>query len=209
MLTEEIKKNRDGLSLMEILVSLGIFLFITTLVWMFVKQSYFFQSFTFEQTTSINEAQRGVETLVKEIREAMPADTGAFPIENADKFEVVFYSDYDRDVAVEKVRYYLSGSDFIKGVTEPTGVPLQYLPQNEATKVLSRYVRNTQEEPVFTYYDGDYSGDPEDTALTTPADPLALRLVHIHLKINAIPDKAPKEYILESDVQIRNLKDNL
>ena len=103
----------------------------------------------------------------------------------------------------------MSGSEFIKGVIEPTGVPLQYLSQNEVSTVLSKYVRNTQDEPVFTYYDGDYSGDPEDVSLTTPADPLALRLIHIHLKINAIPEQAPKEYILESDVQIRNLKDNL
>ncbi len=176
---------------------------------MFIKQSYFFQSFTFEQTTSINEAQRGVETLVKEAREAMPADSGAFPIEKADKFELIFFSDYDRDVSVERVRYYLDGSDFIKGVTEPTGTPLQYLPANEITRILSIYVRNTQSEPIFTYYDGDYAGDPEDEPLATPADPLALRLIHIHLKINAIPEKAPKEYILDSDVQIRNLKDNL
>jgi len=207
--TEKIKNNKDGLTLVEVLVSLGIFLFITTLVWMFVKQGYFFQSFTFEQTTSINEAQRGVETLVKEVREAMPADTGAFPIEKADKFELIFFCDYDRDTTVERVRYYLSGSDFIKGVIEPTGSPAQYLSQNEKTTILSKYVRNSQDEPVFIYYDGDYAGDPEDTSLTTPAEPLALRMVHISLEINAIPDKAPKEYILESDVQIRNLKDNL
>ncbi len=205
----KIKDNKSGLSLMEILVALGILLLVTALVWMFVKQSYFFQSFVFEQSTSINEAQRGVETLVKEAREAMPADTGAYPIESADKFELIFYSDYDRDVTVERVRYFLSGSDFIKAVTEPSGSPLVYSPQNEEQTIISRYVRNTQDEPVFTYYNGDYPDDTEHNPLPTPADPLALRLVHIRLKINAIPDKAPKEFILESDVQIRNLKDNL
>ncbi|HRY63085.1 MAG TPA: hypothetical protein P5267_00545, partial [Patescibacteria group bacterium] len=162
-----------------------------------------------EQSTSINEAQRGVETMVKEIREAMPADTGAYPIEKADKFELIFFCDYDRDVSVERVRYYLDGSDFIKGVTEASGSPLQYLPQNETTVILSRYVRNTPEEPVFTYYNGDYPGDIENNPLTAPADPATLKLIHVRLHINAIPEKAPKSFILESDVQVRNLKDNL
>ena len=206
------KKNfygQAGLTLVEILVSVGIFLIITTLVWLFIKQSYFFQSFALEQTTSINEAQRGVETIVKELREAAPADTGAYAIERADNFELIFFSDYDRDIAVEWVRYFLVGSDFKKGVTEASGTSSQYLPQNEGVTVLSRYVRNTQTEPVFTYYNGDYPGDAENNPLAVPADPLALKLVHIHLKINAIPDKAPKEFDLASDVQIRNLKDNL
>jgi Tfp pilus assembly protein PilW len=201
--------NQIGLTLMEILVSLGIFLLINALIWMFVKQSYFFQSFVFEQTTSINEAQRGVETMIKEIREAVPGDTGAYPIEKADKFELIFFSDYDRDVSVERIRYYLNGSDFIKAVTEASGTPLQYLPQNEVATILSRYVRNTGEEPVFAYFNGDYPNDTEHNPLTTPADPVVLKLIHVHLEINAIPDKAPKEFNLESDVQVRNLKDNL
>lgn len=209
MTREKILSNQSGLTLMEILVSLGIFLLINVLVWVFVKQSYFFQSFAFEQATSISEAQRGVETMVKEIREAMPADTGAYPIEKADEFELIFFSDYDRDISVERVRYYLNGSDFIKAVTEGSGTPLQYLPQNEVSTILSRYVRNGEDEPVFTYYNGDYPNDSENNPLATPADPMVLKLIHVHLKINAIPDRAPKEFILDSDVQVRNLKDNL
>jgi len=209
MLMKNIKNKHSGMSLMEILVTLGIFLLVTTMIWMFVKQSYFFQSFALEQTTSINEAPTRVEILVKEVREAMPADTGAYPIESADAFELVFFSDYDRDVSVERVRYFLDGSDFIKAVTEPSGSPLAYLPENEVQTVISRYVRNSQDEPVFSYYNGDYPGDTTHNPLATPADPLTLRLVNVRLKINAIPEKAPKEFILESDVQIRNLKDNL
>jgi len=202
-------KNQTGLSLMEILVTLGIFLFVIILVWLFIKQSYSVQSFSFGQTTAIAEAQRGVETLVKEAREALPGDTGAYALVSADDFEFIFYADYDRDVAVERVRYYLAGSDFTKGVTEASGSPLQYLPSNEVATVISQYVRNEANEPVFTYYDGNYSGKEGDVALTAPANPLEVKLVHINLKINVEPDKAPMDYILESDVQIRNLKDNL
>ena len=194
---------------MEIMVALGIFLFVIAMVWLFIKQSYRVQSFTFGQTTAITEAQRGVEKLVKEAREALPGDTGAYALESADDFEFIFYADYDRDLAVEKVRYFLDGSNFTKGVIEASGTPLEYLQENEETMVISKYVRNEASEPVFTYYDGTYSGKETDVPLSTPADVLTLKLIHVHLKINVFPDQAPKDFHLESDVQIRNLKDNL
>lgn len=203
------KNKQQGLTLVEILVALGIFLFVIVMVWLFVKQSYSVQTFSFGQATAISEARRGVETMVKEAREALTSDTGAYSIASADDFEFIFYADYDRDNAVEKVRYFLTGSDFIKGVTEASGDPLQYLPQNEVTTVISRYVRNKASEAVFSYYDGSYSGKDTDIPLTTPANPLEVKLVHIFLKINMDPNKAPVDFDLESDVQIRNLKDNL
>ena len=202
-------KKELGLTLVEVLVAMGIFLFIIMAMWLFVKQSYKMQSFTFGQSMAISEARRGVETLIKEAREALPGDTGAYMIESANDNEFIFYADYDSDNAIEKIRYFFSGSDFSKGVIEAIGDPLEYLPQNEIVTVISKYVRNTTNEPVFTYYDGNYSGNVSDTPLTTPADVLALKLVHINLRINVEPDKAPVDYYLESDVQIRNLKDNL
>ena len=84
-------KNQFGLALMEILVALGIFLFVIVLVWLFVKQSYRVQTFIFGQSTAIAEAQRGVERLVKEAREALPGDTGAYALESANDFEFIFY----------------------------------------------------------------------------------------------------------------------
>ena len=142
-------------------------------------------------------------------RSALPGDTGAYALESANDFEFIFYTDYDRDLAVEKVRYFLDGSNFNKGVTEASGNPLQYLPQDETITTISKYVRNDASEPVFTYYNGDYSGKDTDTPMATPADVLDLKLIHIFLEINVDPTKAPMDFDLESDVQIRNLKDNL
>ena len=198
-----------GLSLIEVMVALGIFLFVVITIWLFIKQGYDVQNFIFGQSTAVSEAQRGVEKLVKEAREALPSDTGAYALESANDFEFIFYADYDRDSAVERIRYYLEGSNFIKGIIEASGEPLQYLPEDEVTTIISRYVRNASDEPVFSYYDGDYSAQSGDTPLDTPAEVIDVRLVHIHLKINVYPDQAPKDFYLESEVQIRNLKDNL
>ena len=179
------------------------------MIWLFIKESYRIQNFSLGQTTAITEATRGVETMVKEIREALPADTGAYSIESADNFELIFYADYDRDQAIEKIRYFLVGSDFNKGVTEASGSPLAYLPEDEIVTTISRYVRNEADEPVFVYYNGDYPGDVINNPLSTPVDVVQLKLIHVYLKINVFPEQAPQDFELESDVQIRNLKDNL
>jgi len=206
---QKIDKTLAAFTLIETIISIAIFLLIMSMVWLFVKQGYLNQRFTFGQSIAISEAQRGVQTLIKEAREALPGDTGSYPIVKADDFEFIFYSDYDRDSAIERVRYYLSGSDFIKGVTEASGDPLEYSPANEQTMVISRYVRNNSNEPIFQYYDGNYAGQAGQQPLSTPADISRVRLVHINLKVNLNPSQSPRDYYLESDVQIRNLKDNL
>jgi len=194
-------KNK-GITLMEILVAMAIFIIASILIWMFIRNSYRVQNFSFEQSSAITEARRGIETMIKEAREALPGDNGAYPLVLAEDQEFIFYADFDRDDAVEKVHYWLDGSDFKKGVIEPSGVPASYNPEDEQTEIISRYVRN-EEVAVFTYFDGDYA------TLTAPADLDEIKLIHSFLKINIYPDRAPLNYELESDVSIRNLKENL
>lgn len=196
-----------GLTLMETLVAIAVFLLASLIIFYFMVQSLRTQNFSIEQAMAISEAQRGVELLIKELRETMPADTGAFPLNYAQTQELVFYADGDRDSVVEKIRYFLNGTNFSKGVTKPTGAPLAYLAQNEAITIISRYVRNGA-TPVFTYYNENWPGDVIHNPLAAPADVDAIKLVHIYLKINVFPEKAPMDFDLESDVSIRNLKNN-
>ena len=193
--------NNKGLTLIEILIALAIFILSTLALYVFIDQNFKAQNFSLEQSTAINEARRGIETAVKELREAMPGDTGAYPIELADSHEIIFYADYDRDDAIERVRYFLDGSDFKKNVIEASGYPLAYSGEGD-TIIISQYVRNN-EVPVFTYRDSDY------IELTTPADANRVKLIHIYLKVNVAENRAPIDYELESDVYLRNLKENL
>jgi len=196
------KPNQHGITLIEIVIAMSIFVVASVMVWSFIKNSYQVQNFSFEQSTAITEARRGVETLVKEARETLPSDTGAYPIEFANTQEIIFYADFDRDDAIEKVHYWLDGSEFKKGVTEASGNPLSYNSINENIQIISRYVRNSS-TPVFTYYDGDYN------QLSTPAETDEIRLIHLYLKINVFENRAPLDFDLESDVSPRNIKDNL
>ena len=201
-----IKKQDDigiyGFTIIEVLVALGVFVIAILIITAFIINSYKLQNFTYEQSTAISEARRGIETMVKELRETLPGDTGAYPIELAETQEIIFYADFDRDDAIEKVHYWLDGSDFKKGVIEASGNPLTYNPANEQVETISRYVRN-YEDAIFIYRDSDY------IALNTPADPNEVKLINVYLKINMFENRAPMDYELESDVALRNLKENL
>jgi len=155
------------------------------------------------QAYAVGGARKGIEVMTREIREASYSDTGAYPIVGADSSEFVFYSDIDRDSSIERVRYFLDGSDFKRGVIKASGDPLAYDPANESVSVLSEYVRNAPNQPVFTFYDS--SGNK----LADPVNAADITLVGIRLIVNAEEGRAPEEFTLRSTAQIRNLKTNL
>ena len=109
-------------TLVETIVAIGIFVIACLVIAAFITNSYKLQNFTFEQSTAIDEARRGIETMVKELREVLPGDTGAYPIESADDQEIIFYADFDRDDAIEKVHYWLDENDFKKVLLKPVEI---------------------------------------------------------------------------------------
>jgi len=201
--------KKNAFTLLEVLVVLAIFSMVAIALGTFINQGFRVSLFGNQQNQAIDEAQNGISTMVKEIREAGYGDDGSAPFYMADDFELIFFSDIDKDTATERVRYFLDGSDFKKGTIEATGDPLEYLEENEVIIVLSEYVRNQAEDQIFTYYNGDYPGDTINNPLPTPADLTEIKLVHVFLQINVDPARAPMNYELESDAHVRNLKENL
>ena len=196
-------------TLVELLVAIGIFVMITSIVAEYIFRSYEVNRFSLEMSDAIEYAKKGVEIMVKEVREASYGDNGDYPIAQADSQSITFYTDIDSDSEIEKVRYFLSGVNLIKGITEPTsGLPVQYLSANEATSTISQYIRNNT-DPIFYYYNGDYPTDTINNPLPSPVTINSVRLIRLFLKINIDPAKAPGDFDLEEFVNLRNLKDNL
>ena len=100
-------ERSSSFTLIETLVTIFILALIMGAVTGFVVMAYRTHGFTWQQSIAIDEARRGIETMVKEIREARSGDDGSYPIEKADDKEFIFYSDVDKDGAVERVRYFL------------------------------------------------------------------------------------------------------
>jgi len=329
--------NKNGFTLIEVLVTMSVFVIAMGAITSFVITSYRTQSYILQQSLAINEARKGVEVMVKELREAKMGDDGSYIIEKAEDYEIIFYSDIDKDGETEKIRYFIYQSDSLisdqddcvsyvqggscnidfleftdnpiesaqveicaegdldngneyvdiyadgsylnkickngcgqcanqwqgcttfdvtneatngsisfmadgssavgswgggfcdweqnnhsmkarfnfswteidtseiiilrKGVTQPTGYPIKYPEENEDVTILSQYIRN--QLPVFKYFDGD------GNELEAPARLEDTKLMKVHLIININPERAPGDFELESNVQIRNLKTNL
>lgn len=94
-------------TLIETLIAIFVFSVLIIGISSLVFVIYRTHTFEWEQSIAIEEARRGLEIMVKEIREAKEGENGAYPIEFAGDKEFVFYSDVDNDGLTERVRYFL------------------------------------------------------------------------------------------------------
>jgi len=199
----------NGFTLIEMLIVIAVSGIALGALSVFIISNYRSYYFNLEQVQAINEARKGVETMVREIREARYADDGSYPLAKAGDNEFIFFSDIDRDGLTEQVRYFLQSNNLMKAVVKPSGDPPQYLTANTSTSTISSFVNNGPAAAIFTYYNGDWPGDAVHNPLPTLTRLTDTKLMHVHLEINVTPSRPPNNFVLESDTQIRNLKTNL
>jgi prepilin-type N-terminal cleavage/methylation domain-containing protein len=102
------RKPIRGFTLIETLIAVFIFTLAMGAATGFIVVFYRTHSYASQQVTAIEEARRGIETMVKETRAARTGDNGAYPVERADDKQFIFYSDIDNDGQTERIRYFLS-----------------------------------------------------------------------------------------------------
>jgi type II secretory pathway pseudopilin PulG len=98
---------KQSFTLIETLIVIFVFLLLLGGVIAMILNLYQTHTFQWQQSLAIAEAKKGVELMVKEIREAREGENGAFAIEKAGDKEFIFYSDVDGDGKTERVRYFL------------------------------------------------------------------------------------------------------
>lgn len=202
------RHNQAGLSLFEVMISITIFVVVVLLWNQIIIQNYRSASFGQEQQEAVRQAQRASEIMTRELREMSTGENGAYALALAGDSEIIFYSDIDQDVYTERVRYYLDGTTLYRATIEPSGSPLSYNENDEVSEQLAQYVNN-QAIPFFTYYNDQYPFDTENNPLPAPARLIETKLIHVYLRINVTPERAPNDFDIQSDVQLRNLKANL
>jgi hypothetical protein len=162
---------------------------------------YFYRTnrYGIEQANAVTSGQRGLEQIVKTIREGAYSSDGAFPIVSIAANDFVFYADVDSDVQIERVHYYLSGTNLVQGILDPTGDPPAYS-GTETVSTVAQYVRNVSATTsIFRYF------DEVGTEITNYADWSSVRFVKSSLIINVDTNTLPNQLTMSSSAAIRNL----
>lgn len=188
--------KRNGFSIIELLIIIAIIGVLSSIGIQLVNEGFSSIKFESEQEIAIQNARKGIEIAIKEIREADSSAQGDYALALLEDNQFIFYSDIDDDGKTEKIKYYLD-SNYLKRSEIQPGQNNDYSGEEEVA-ILTNYLNN-QDLPIFSYYDENNN----DTKIVKE-----VRLIKVKLLINVNPQIAPQDYYLESDVQLRNLKSN-
>lgn len=201
------RSTRGGFSLVELLISVAILSMIVVIATTF-QRDVFSLNYTLQGSLNAQlDARHVVKVMITELRKAEPSAGGAYPIVVASSTTVTFYSDVDSNGTSDRVRYFISGSELRKGVIAPTGSPAVYNSANEKISTIISGFVSSSTLPLFQYYPSTYTGTT--SPLTSPVDIPSVRLMKVTVIIDKDPNKSPVKIIVTSQVNLRNLKDNL
>jgi prepilin-type N-terminal cleavage/methylation domain-containing protein len=197
-----------GFSLLEVMIGVIILGFISIYANTFFRDTIYLNRVLEQGLKNQHEARRILRPFVNEVRGASPSSLGAYPIGMASTTSFVFYTDIDDDTLKERVRYFLDGNDFKKGVIKPTGTPLAYA---TTTEVITDIVHDVMSNPtpIFQYYGSNYNGTTNTAPLTQPVAVESVRLIKVTLTVDSNGDQPPAAVVLTTQASFRNLKDNL
>lgn len=195
-----------GFSLAEIIVVVAIAAAIFMAVFNFGTSIFSFNSTAQKNLSAQTDARRVLKSMVAELRKTSPSSLGAYPISVAATSTITFFSNLDSDAYKEQIRYFLQNRELKRGVIKPSGTPLTYNPADEQIITLIRGVNNGT-TAIFDYFDENYAGT--STPLTQPVQITNVRMIRITVQIVEDPNKSFGPLIVESQVSLRNLKDNL
>jgi len=194
--------SQKGFTLIELLISMGIFVGILFAIGLFGRDltsySIRFNSGLLAQT----EISQTMQFIIPELRSANQSNTGSYPIADLATTSMTFYSDVDRTGLFSRVRYFLNGTTFQKGVVKPSGSPLGYV---TSTEVISDMVHNVVKAQIFSYYDSTATST-FSVALPFPVNVASVRTVQVALVANEGNAGTPSLVGAQSEAQIRNLK---
>ena len=197
-------KQHRGMTTGEVLVIVAVSSVLILAIMNAVAFFYQSNAYTVSQAYQVSHARRGIEHMVRDLREMTFADDGTFPLAVMYAHSVGFYSDIDRDDSVEYISYDLDTTTLYKYIYNATGSPPTYnLTTPDETHIISEYVQNESDGVyTFTYYD--------ETGLEVSAGGVVtdIRYIETRLIINVDPVRFPDDFMLRSSAALRNLKEN-
>ncbi len=198
--------NNSGITLLEVLVAMGISIFIFGAIAALMMVSFKSNKIVWEQLSTQNEGRKATQDFINELRTAAASSVGAYPLESVGPQQIIFFSNIDIDPLRERLRYFKDGTNLKKGVIKPSGNPFTYNPAVETVTIVAHDIANGN-NPVFYYYGQNYTGQA-DNFLPAPVNILQVRMVKITLDLEEDPRASPVPFHIEAKGEIRNLKTN-
>lgn len=190
---------QSGMTLIETIVWIAVLVILFEALGFTLTYFYKTNRYTLEQANAVTSGQRGLEHMMKVIREGAYSSQGAFPVVSIAANDFVFYADVDSDPLIERVHYYLSGTDLMVGITEPVGNPPDYTGAETSNKVADHIRNASQGTSLFRYY------DELGTEITNYANWAHTRFVKVSLVVNIDETTLPNQLVLTSSAAMRNL----
>jgi prepilin-type N-terminal cleavage/methylation domain-containing protein len=202
------KKQIKGFTLVETLVAIFVFSIImvgSTLLMQNIIKSSTQQPLALD---AIDQSRIIIFNFTNELRNATVGNDGSYPLGLTNDTQITFYSTYGSTASTKmnKIRYYVSGTTLYKGVTAPSGSPLNYNGTEKVTTLLTNLANASV--PVFYYYDGSYTGT--STPLAQPINVNNVKFVAINLVVPTQDSRgSATTFTIRAGSTIRNLKNNL
>jgi type II secretory pathway pseudopilin PulG len=195
-----------GMTLLETIIVVTISTLLMLAITSAVQYFYQINGYQIAQSSEVTQVRQALKRWLRDVREMTFAADGTYPLALAQNHEIGFYADIDNDPEVEYVRYRITGTnELIREEFSPTGYPPSYnlVAAPERTFLISEYVHNvTQAIETFRYYDG------AGVLIINPnAQITDVRYIEINLIVNVDPGRSPGEFLLQSGVGPRNLRD--
>lgn len=189
--------KKRAFSLAEMVVVIGLLAIITVVVAAFLSQSL--KSYRIKRQSI--ELQEKAAQVMRKFEQTVRAGSKVI---SADQNELVFYRFFDLTSSdPTKVRYFIEGTQFKIGLTEPVGIApdITYPSTEEKIDLIVPDVTNTN--LLFRYYNG--SSDE----LTLPVDTTSVRMVELTISLDQNGGNPPGPITETTKVNLRNMKDNL
>lgn len=199
-------KKPNGFTLVEIIIATALLIIVLSFVFFFIH--YWLGAFMQNEGKSQaqDEVFQLVNTMVTELREIEPGETGQFPLEVANDKTLIFYSDIDNDRRIERVGYYLSGETLSRGVVEPEGNPGTYNLTTEKVEEVATMITNGA-EPVFYYYNSNWPTDTTNNPLQTNRL-LQTSYIVVSLRLRSMGLAQEGAVVASAGASLRTLKSN-
>lgn len=205
---EKLIKKNSGFTIVEAIIVVGILSLLVPQVAYLLVSVFSGSSQQYQSLDNIDTARIISSRFVNEIRSAVQGVDGSSAVSLAEENEIIFYSPWgSTDSSIRKIRYFLLDNELFKGITTPSGSPLNYNPEQEnITKVQSDI--SLGDEALFYYYNGEYAG--QENPLIQPVNINDIKFVRINLMVlkQTIKDSESK-FIINTGSSIRSLKENL